>query len=196
MAVDPVVDSAVSDVFGQFDGECAVDTTALELRGNQLIGRYVVGDDDLVLGLAGVDGLLDEVEAALMLVVEIRIPQLALPIDDAVKVGHASFGDEGVIQVDMRPQSGNDEVHILDRDNLVIVVVDVGADFAHQSVLHRLQVVVFIKLVVAQGDQHLLEVFGRPVPERVHAVHVVSKVTRVAGQDQDIALHVHGAVVP
>ena len=61
MAVDPVVDSAVGDVVGQLDGECAVDAAALELRGNQLIGRNMVGDDDLVLGLAGADGLLDEV---------------------------------------------------------------------------------------------------------------------------------------
>ena len=50
VAVDPVVDSAVGDVVGQFNGEGAVDAAALELRGNQLIGRYVVGDDDLVLG--------------------------------------------------------------------------------------------------------------------------------------------------
>ena len=55
VAVDPVVDSAVSDVIGQFDGECAVDAAALELWGDQLIGWDVVGDDDLVLGLAGVD---------------------------------------------------------------------------------------------------------------------------------------------
>ena len=55
VAVDPIVDSAVGDVVGQLDGECAVDPAALELRGNQLIGRYVVGNDDLVLGLAGAD---------------------------------------------------------------------------------------------------------------------------------------------
>ena len=131
-----------------------------------------------------------------MLAVEIGIPQQVLAIDDAVKVGHAPLGDEGVVQVDMRPQGGNDEVHVLDGDDLVIVVMDVGAYFAHQSVLHRLQVVVFIKLVVAQRDQHLLEVLGRPVLERMHAVHIVSQVTRVASQDQDIALHVHGAIVP
>ena len=196
VAIDPVVDSAVGDVFGQLDGECPVNTTSLELRGNQLIRRDMVGDDNLVLGLAGTDRLLDEVEAALMLTVEIGIPQQVLAIDDAVKVGHASLGDEGVVHVDMRPQGGNDEVNILDRDDFVIVVMDVGADFAHQPVLHRLQVIVLIKLVVAQNDQHLLEVFGRPVPKRVHAVHVVSQVTRVTGQDQDIAFHVHGAVVP
>ena len=196
MAVDPVVDSAVSDVVGQLDGERTVDAAALELWGNQLIGRNVVGDDDLVFGLAGADGLLDEVEAELMLAVEIGIPQQVLPIDDAVKVGHASLGDEGVVHVDMGPQGGYDEVHVLDRYDFVIVVVEVGADFANMPVLHRLQVVVLIKLVVAQCDQHLLEVLGRPVPERVHAVHVVSQVTRVASQDQDIALHVHGAVVP
>ena len=138
VAVDPVVDSAVGDVVGQFNGEGAVDAAALELRGNQLIGRDMVGDDDLVLGLAGVDGLLDEVEAALMFAVEIGIPQQVLTIDDAVKVGHASFGDEGVVHVNMRPQGGYDEVHILDRDDLVIVVMDVGADFANKSVLHRL----------------------------------------------------------
>lgn len=130
-----------------------------------------------------------------MLAVEIGIPQQVVAIDDAVKVGHASLGDEGVIQVDMRPQGGYDEVHVPDRDDLVIVVVDVGADFAHQSVLHRLQVVVFIKLVVAQRDQHLLKAFGRPVPKRVHAVHVVSQVTRIAGQDQDITHDVHGTVI-
>ena len=174
VAVDPVVDSAVGDVVGQLDGECAVDAAAPELRGNQLIGWDMVGDDDLVLGLAGADGFLDEVEAALMLVVEIGIPQQVLTIDDAVEVGHTSLGDEGIVRVDMRPQGGYDEVHILDSDNLVIVVVDVGADFAHQSVQHCLQVVVLIKLVVAQCDQHLLEVLGCPVPERVHAVHVVA----------------------
>ena len=130
-----------------------------------------------------------------MLVVEIGILQQVLAIDYAVKVGHASLGDKGVVHVDMRPQGGNDEVHVLDRDDLVIVVVDVGADFAHQSVLHRLQVIVFIKLVVAQCDQHLLKVFRRPVPEWVHAVHIVSQVARVAGQNQDVALHVHGAVI-
>ena len=196
VAVDPVVDSAASDVIGQLDGECAVDAATLELRGNQLIGRYVMGDDDLVFGLAGADGLPDEVEATLVFIVEIGIPQQVFAIDDAVKVGHASLGDEGVVHVDMRPQGGNDEVHVLDRYDLVIVVVDVGADFAHQSVLHRLQVIVFIKLVVAQCDQHLLEVFGHPVPERVHAVHVVIQVTRVPSQDQDVTLHVHGAIVP
>lgn len=196
VAVDPVIDSAVSDVVGQLDGECAVDAAALELRGNQLIGRYVMGDDDLVFGLAGADGLPDEVEATLVFIVEIGIPQQVFAIDDAVKVGHASLGDEGVVYVDMRPQGGNDEVHVLDRYDLVIVVVDVGADFAHQSVLHRLQVIVFIKLVVAQCDQHLLKVLRCPVPKRVHAVHVVSQITRVTGQDQDIAFHVHGAVVP
>ena len=195
VAVDPVVDSAVGDVVGQLDGECAVDAAALELGSDQLIGWDVVGDNDFVLGLAGADGLLDEVEAALMLAVEIGIPQQVFAIDDAVKVGHASLGDEGVIQVDMRPQGGNDEVHVLDRDDLVIVVVDVGTDFAHQPFLHRLQVVVFIKLVVAQSDQYLLEVLGRPVPERVHVVHVVPQVPCVTGQDQDIALHVHGAIV-
>lgn len=196
VAVNPVVNSAAGDVVGQLDGECAVDAAALKLRGNQLIGRYVVGDDDLVFGLAGTDRLLDEVEAALVFAIEIGIPQQVFAIDDAVEVGHASLGDEGVVHVNMRPQGGYDEVHILDRDDLVIVVMDVGADFANQSVLHRLQVVVLIKLVVAQCDQHLLEVLGRPVPERVHAVHVVPQVPRVTSQDQNIALHVHGAVIP
>ena len=195
VAVDPVVDSAGGDVVGQLDGECAVDAATLELGSDQLIGWDVVGDDDLVLGVAGADGLLDEVEATLMLAVEIGVPQQVLTIDDAVKVGNASLGDEGVVHVNMRPQGGYDEVHILDRDDLVIVVMDVGADFANQSVLHRLQVVVLIKLVVAQSDQHLLKAFGRPVPKRVHAVHVVPQVTCVASQDQNIALHIHGAIV-
>lgn len=196
VAVNPVVDSAFGDVVGQLNGEGAVDAAALELRGNQLIGWDMVGNNDFVFGLAGVDRLLDEVEAALMLVVEIGILQQVLAIDDAVKVGHASLGDESVVRIDIGPQGGYDEVHVLDRYDLVIVVVDVGPDFAHQSILHRLQVVVFIKLVIAQCDQHLLEVLGRPVPKRVHAVHVISQVTRVPSQDQDIALHVHGAVVP
>ena len=130
-----------------------------------------------------------------MLAVEIGVPQQVLTIDDAVKVGHAPLGDEGVVQVDMRPKGGYDEVHILDRYDLVIVVMDVGADFANQSVLHRLQVEVFIKLVVTQCDQHLLEVLGRPVPERMHAVHVVAQVASVTGQDQDITHDVHGTVI-
>ena len=51
VAVDPIVNSAVGDVVGQLDGEGAVDAAALELRGNQLIGWHVVGDDDFMLGL-------------------------------------------------------------------------------------------------------------------------------------------------
>lgn len=73
-----------------------------------------------------------------MLVVKIGIPQQVFAIDDAVEVGHASLGDKGVVHVNMGPQGGYDEVHILDRDDLVIVVMDVGADFANKSVLHRL----------------------------------------------------------
>ena len=61
VAVDPVVDTADSDVVGQLDGECTVDATAPELRGNQLIGWDVVGDNDPVHGLVGSDGFLDEV---------------------------------------------------------------------------------------------------------------------------------------
>lgn len=55
VAIDPVVDSAVGDVVGQLDGECAVNAAALELRGNQLIGRNVMGNNDFVFGLAGTD---------------------------------------------------------------------------------------------------------------------------------------------
>lgn len=55
VAVDPVADSAGGDVVGQFGGECAVDAAALELWGDQFIGWDVVGDDDLVFGLAGGD---------------------------------------------------------------------------------------------------------------------------------------------
>ena len=55
VAVDPVVDPAVGDVVGKLDGKGAVDATTLELRGNQLIGWDMMGDDDLVLGLAGTD---------------------------------------------------------------------------------------------------------------------------------------------
>lgn len=131
VAVDPVVDSAGGDVIGQFDGEGAVDAAALELGSDQLIGWDVMGDDNFVLGLAGADRLLDKVETALMLAVEIGIPQQVFAIDDAVEVGHASLGDEGVVHVDMGPQGRYDEVHVLDRDDLVIVVVNVGADFAH-----------------------------------------------------------------
>ena len=123
VAVDPVVDSAVGDVVGQLDGEGAVDAAALELRGNELIRRDMVGDDDFVFGLAGTDGSLDEVEAALMLAVEIGIPQQVLAIDDAVEVGHAPLGDEGVVHVDMRPHGGYDEVHFLDRYDLVIGII-------------------------------------------------------------------------
>ena len=55
VAVDPVVDSAGGDVVGQFGGEGAVDAAALELGSDQLIGWDMVGDDDLVFGLAGGD---------------------------------------------------------------------------------------------------------------------------------------------
>ena len=91
----------------------------------------MVGDDDLVFGLAGADGLLDEVEAALVFAVEIGMPQQVLTIDDVVKVGHAPLGNKGVVHVNMRPQGRYDEVHILDRNDFVIVVMDVGADFAY-----------------------------------------------------------------
>ena len=104
VTVNPVVDSAGGDVVGQLDGECAVDAAALELRGNQLIGRYVVGDDDFVLSLAGADGLLDEVEAALVFTVEIGIPQQVFAINDAVEVGHASLGEIGICWVNMSPK--------------------------------------------------------------------------------------------
>lgn len=103
VAIDPIVDSAAGDVVGQFDGKCTVDAAAVELRCNKLIGRHMMGNDDFVFGLARTYGLLDEVKATLMLAVEIEIPQQVLAIDDAVKIGNSSLGDDGVVQVDIGP---------------------------------------------------------------------------------------------
>ena len=104
VAVDPVVDSAASDVVGLLDGECAVDTAALEFWGNQLIRRDVVGDDDFVLGVAGTDRLLDEVEAALVFAVEIGTSQQILAIQNTMKVGNSTLVEIGICWVNMSPK--------------------------------------------------------------------------------------------
>ena len=73
-----------------------------------------------------------------MFAVEIGVPQQVLAIDDAVKVGNSTLGNESVAHVNMCPQGWNDEVHVLYAYDLVIVVVDIWSNFTNYSVLHGL----------------------------------------------------------
>lgn len=75
VAINPIIYSAASNIVSQFHREGSIDSAAKELRGNQLVRRYMVCDHYLMLGFAGADGLLDKVYATLMFAVKIRISQ-------------------------------------------------------------------------------------------------------------------------
>jgi len=71
MPVNPVVYAAGHYVVSQFHRECAIYTATLKLWRHQLERRDMMGNDYLMLRFTLADRLLDEVEATLVLAIEV-----------------------------------------------------------------------------------------------------------------------------
>ena len=129
VAIDPVVYAAVGDIVAQLHGESAVDGTADKLRGGAKFRRHMVGEHNLRLGLAFSDSLLDELQAPLVLAVEIVRRKQVFAVHDTIKVGHGTLCVVGVLRVDMRPKCGGNDIHIADVFHGVGAYPDVRKQF-------------------------------------------------------------------
>lgn len=114
VSIDPVVYAAVGNIVTQLHGESAVDATADKLRGRAKSRRHMVGEHNLRLGFAFRDSLLDELQAPLVLAVEIVCRKQVFTVHNAIKVRHGTLCIVGVLRVDMRPKRGGYDIHITD----------------------------------------------------------------------------------
>lgn len=126
VAIDPVVYAAFSNVVAQLHGESAVDATADKLRGGAKSRWHMVGEHNLLLGFAFRDSLFDELQAPLVLAVEIVRRKQVLAIHDAIEVGHGTLCVVGILRVDMCPKCGGYDIHIADVFHGVGAYSDVG----------------------------------------------------------------------
>jgi len=103
VTVHPEVDARALDVVRKVYGESALQTRALELRGDQQAARDMVRHYDLAGGLALQDGLPDEGEVPLVEGVVGRGRQELAPGMDELEVTHPGLEREPHLHRDVRP---------------------------------------------------------------------------------------------
>ena len=64
----------------------------------------MMGYDNLALGFAGIDRILDELETTLVLSVEIGTSQHVLSIENPMKVGNTTLIEKGISWINMSPK--------------------------------------------------------------------------------------------
>ena len=136
MTVNPVVDAASCNIVCKFDGEGSVDVTSQKLRRHQLEGRYMMGNDNLMLGSTRGYRLLDKFKASFVFAIEIGKGEVVLAVENATEVADTMLCDIGILQGDIGPKCRYDDVDVLNMDNGIIVIVDIGANLAYESVVH------------------------------------------------------------
>ena len=76
--------------------------------------------------------------------------------------------------------------------NCIVITVDVWAYFKAIAIFKFGDVIILVKLMIAHAGYHLLIVLGSPVPERMPDIVVISQVSDVACQDENIPVTCRG----
>jgi hypothetical protein len=111
-----------------------------------------------------------------------------------IEIAYAMFSDIGITRFNKRPKRGDYDVDIIKMNHGIIVCMDVGTDLFAIAVRHSGEVIITVEIMVAEADNDLLIMFGRPIPKRITGISVLSRfrsveIGRVASYKQDISGH-------
>ena len=109
----------------------------------------MMGNDNFVLGSTRGYRLLDKFKASLVFAIEIGKGEDVLAVENATEVGDTMLCGIGILQGDIGPKCRDNDVDVLNMDNGIIVIVDVGANLAYESVVHGGQIIELVELVIA-----------------------------------------------
>jgi hypothetical protein len=91
----------------------------------------MMGNNNLMLGSTAGYGLFDEIKASLVFSIEIGKGKDVLAIENATEVGNTLLRDIGIFQGDIGPKGRDNYINVLNMDNGIIVIVDVGTNLTY-----------------------------------------------------------------
>ena len=73
--------------------------------------------------------------------------------------------------------------------NSIIIAVNIGAYFKAIAIVKLGNVIVFVELMVAHANYYLLIVLRGPIPERMLRIILVSQVSDVSSQNENVSCY-------
>ena len=107
-----------------------------------------MGNNNFVLGRAVGYRLLDKFKASLVFAIEIGKGEDVLAVKNATEVGDTMLCDIGILQGDVGPKCRDNDVDVLNMDYGIIVIVDIGANLANESVVHGGKIIELVEFMV------------------------------------------------
>ena len=156
MTIYPEVDTAILDIIFQFYCEGSVSLTIGKLGTLHLERRYMMSDNYLFPGVAVRNGFFQKRKAPCVFKVEVCKREKLSIEEDASEVAYDLFRIVCLLQGNLRPQSCYDKVDVFYVYNSIIITVNVGTYFKTKAIVKLGNVIVFVELVVAHANYHLL----------------------------------------
>ena len=124
-----------------------------------------------------------------MLHIKIKIGKSSISIHNPMKISNAILNIRGIFLADKSPQRRKDEIHIFNPYHFIVVIMDVLPDLAFCAIFHFRQVIVLVKLMIARNHQHLPVILRCPIPEGMILIILISQITYISGENQNVAIY-------
>ena len=108
-----------------------------------------MGNDNLMFSRTVGYRLFDKFKASLVFAIEVSKGEDVLTVENATEVGDTMLCGISILQGDIGPKCRDNDVDVLNMDNGIKVIVDVGANLAYESVVHGGQIIELVELVIA-----------------------------------------------
>ena len=118
--------------------------------------RNMMSDNNLFPGVAVRNSFFQKRKTPCVLTVEVCKCEKFSIEEDASEVAYDLFRIVRLLQGDLRPQSCYDEVDVFYVYNSIILTVNVGTYFKAKAIVKLGNVIVFVELMVAHANYHLL----------------------------------------
>ena len=108
----------------------------------------MMSDDNLVFGSTVSYRLFDKFKASLVFTIEVSKGEDVLTVENATEIGDTMLCDIGILQGDIGPKGRDYDVDLLNMDYGIIVIVDIGANLANESVVQRGKIIELVEFMV------------------------------------------------
>ena len=107
-----------------------------------------MGNDNLMFSRTVGYRLFDKFKASLVFAIEVSKGEDVLTVENATEVGDTMLCDIGLLQGDISPKCRDNDVDVLNMDNGIIVIMDIGANLAYEPVVHGGKIIELVEFMV------------------------------------------------
>ena len=136
VTIDPIVDIRICDIIAQLHSKCAIDSAVTELLGCTLLRRHMVREYNLRFRIAFLHSRRDKIETTIVFGIEIVGGETMSVVQDSEEITHAFLRPVCVKRLDKRPKRRNDNIHVADRNDPIVIRMYVVTDLLAIAIRH------------------------------------------------------------